>query len=94
MLIYDDDKPFLVEVSGESCWPELIPGKKYLAIQNHRPKVDDFVVFKATSDKKEYLVKKIAEIKGDFLSLASTVSWGPAYTIEVKDVVGKLVKKV
>ena len=36
---------FRVTVSGESCWPELVPSKTYFASCLRRPRVGDYVVF-------------------------------------------------
>ena len=90
--LYDDNEHFLVEVSGESCWPELIPGKKYLATKSRRPKVGDFAVFKKADAPNEYLVKKISMIKKDEITLSGTVSWSAVYSIKTEDMVGKILK--
>ena len=37
---------FRITVSGESCWPELVPGKTYFASRLRRAHVGDYVVFK------------------------------------------------
>ncbi|MBI4094588.1 MAG: hypothetical protein HY435_00125 [Candidatus Liptonbacteria bacterium] len=46
-------------MEGESAWPELIPGKHYLATNLRNPKVGDFVVFRNPLREAQILVKKI-----------------------------------
>ena len=66
---------FLVKIEGESAWPELVPGKSYLATNLLKPKVSDFIVFKDPKNRKETFVKKVKEIKNNFYFVEGTVSW-------------------
>ena len=67
---------FTVKVEGESCWPDLVPGKRYFATSLLRPRVGDFIVFKRPSDLRSFLVKKVKEVRGDSYYVEGTVSWG------------------
>ncbi|HIH42439.1 TPA: hypothetical protein HA246_02225 [Candidatus Woesearchaeota archaeon] len=87
---------FTVKVYGESCWPELIPSKRYLATGLLNPKVGDYIVFKTKYD--EIFVKKVKEIKkgkDDSYLVSGTVSWSDTSKnlgmIKQENVLGKLV---
>jgi phage repressor protein C with HTH and peptisase S24 domain len=66
---------FLVEVEGESAWPELIPGKIYFASKLKRPKVGNFIVFSSPRNKSEIFVKKIKQIRDNFYVVSGNVPW-------------------
>lgn len=66
---------FSVKVEGESCWPQLIPGKEYLATNLLKPKVSDFIVFQNPKNQREIFVKRVAEIKNNSYCVEGTVSW-------------------
>ena len=66
---------FSVKIEGESAWPELIPGKRYLATNLLKPKIGDFIVFQNPKNRKEMFVKKVSEVKNDSYFVEGTVSW-------------------
>jgi phage repressor protein C with HTH and peptisase S24 domain len=66
---------FLVKVEGESGWPELIPGKLYLATNLIKPRVDDFIVFQNPDNQKEFFIKKIKEIKDNSYFVEGILPW-------------------
>jgi hypothetical protein len=63
---------FLVKIDGLSCWPYLMPGRKYLATSVLAPKVGDFVVFRA-KDEDRFLVKKVMAKEEKGYRVASTL---------------------
>ena len=85
---------FVVRVEGESCWPELIPGKRYLGSGWLSPRVGDFAIFENPKNQNEIFVKKVTAVKGDQYRVASTVSWGSSSTgfglMSTRDIIGKL----
>ncbi len=66
---------FLVKVEGESGWPTLVSGKRYLATNLILPQQGDFLVFRNQHDCEVY-VKQIAEVRRNGYMMESTVSWG------------------
>ena len=54
---------FRVQVTGESCWPELVPSKSYLATNLLRPKIGDYIVF--TNKYGEVFVKRVKYVNTD-----------------------------
>jgi len=70
---------FLVTISGESMWPELISGKTYCAYAYKKPRIHDAIVF-IHPHKKISMVKKITEITSSGYKVLSTVSWGNSST--------------
>ncbi len=66
---------FVVKVEGESAFPELIPGRYYLASSLKRPQVGRFVVFSNPLNHGQILVKKVQRFEGDSLCVQGTVSW-------------------
>lgn len=90
---------FIVRVTGESCWPELVPSKRYLATNLIKPRIGDYVVFKTKHD--EIFVKKIMEIREDSVKkgnysyfVSGNVSWGESSRefgmVEKNNVIGKI----
>ena len=66
---------FLVKVEGGSLWPELIPGKRYLATSILKVNADDYVVFKNPNNQQEIFVKKVKRIFDDSYEVGGTVPW-------------------
>ncbi|MBI4086259.1 MAG: S26 family signal peptidase [Candidatus Liptonbacteria bacterium] len=66
---------FLVKVEGESLWPELIPGKRYLATSLFKPNAGDYVIFKNPKNRKEIFVKKVKKIIADSYEVSGIVPW-------------------
>ena len=64
---------FSVKIEGESCWPHLIPGKKYLATNLLKAKIGNFIVFRNPKNQKEIFVKKVKEIKRNSYFVEGTV---------------------
>ncbi len=83
---------FTVKVYGESCWPELVPGRKYLATSLIKPKIGDYVVFMTKHG--EIFVKKVTEIKNNSYFVEGRVSWSESSKnlglINRENVIGKL----
>lgn len=77
-----------MEVEGESAFPELIPGRYYLASSLKRPRVGRFVVFPNPLSRGQILVKKVESLEDDFLRVRGTVSWGSS-----SDNFGKIFRK-
>ena len=66
---------FLVKVEGESLWPELVPGKRYLATSVLKPRAGDYLIFKNPKNLQEIFVKKIKNILDDSYEVSGTVPW-------------------
>lgn len=66
---------FWVKVNGESCWPILIPGRKYLATNLLSPRLGSFIVFKNPKNKDEIFVKRITRIFDRGYAVDGLVSW-------------------
>jgi phage repressor protein C with HTH and peptisase S24 domain len=66
---------FLAKVSGESAWPVLVPGKRYLATALLNPKKGDFIIFRNPKVNSEVYVKKVEEIKDGAYRVNGLVSW-------------------
>ena len=67
---------FVVKVEGESAFPELIPGRKYLATSLKRPKIGRFIVFKNPRNEAQIMVKKVTDSHPEGFSVSGVVSWG------------------
>lgn len=67
---------FRVRVSGESCWPVLVPGKSYWASALAPVREGDFIVFRNPADRDRVFIKKILEVRGGGYRVGSSVSWG------------------
>ncbi len=66
---------FLVKVDGESLWPELVPGKHYLATSLLKPTVGDYIVFKNPNDVRAIFVKKINAVRDGLYEVVGTIPW-------------------
>jgi len=64
-----------VKIEGESLWPELIPGKSYLASSLLKPKTGDYVVFKNPKNPGEVFVKKVKKIIDGSYEVNGTIPW-------------------
>lgn len=80
---------FHVRVSGESMWPEFIPGKVYWASSLIRPKVGRVIIFRPDNSS-GYILKRIAKINGDVIYASGIVTWSKSYTINQRQVIGVL----
>ena len=86
---------FLVKVEGESCWPELVSGRRYLASPLLPIRVGKFVVFKNPADPDQILVKKVLNISDDgTVELGGTVSWSSRHIVPKSAVLGCMVWKL
>ncbi len=65
-----------VRVEGESMWPHLTPGKRYLVSGLLAPRVGDFAVFRNPQDPARVFVKRVAGTENGFYRMESAVSWG------------------
>ena len=66
---------FFVKVEGESLWPELVPGKRYLATSLGKPGAGDYLVFKNPNDVREIFVKEVMRVSKDSYEVAGTIPW-------------------
>lgn len=66
---------FIVRVEGESMWPWLVSGERYLASGWIRPRVGDFAVFRHPADRNKLLVKRVERIETDGFFMDGIVSW-------------------
>ncbi|MBI3442722.1 MAG: hypothetical protein HY007_03060 [Candidatus Sungbacteria bacterium] len=86
---------FRVRVSGESCWPALVPGKTYWASTFRKIRKGDFVVFRNPIDRKEIFVKKIFRVQEKGYKVVSLISWGESSKdfgiVSKKNVLGKVI---
>ena len=69
---------FFVRVEGESLWPMLVPGRRYLASSCGVLRVGDFAVFENPKNREEIFVKRVAARHKDEYIMESAVSWGTA----------------
>lgn len=67
---------FLVRVEGESLWPALIPGRRYLASGFGVLRTGDLAVFRNPKNEREVFVKRVARESEDGYIMESAVSWG------------------
>ena len=67
---------FVVRVEGESLWPVLVPGRRYLASRWGVLRIGDFAVFRNPKEKQEIFVKRVAGTGPGGYIMESTVSWG------------------
>ena len=88
---------FLVKVEGESAWPDLTPGKSYIATSIAAPKLNDFVIFKNPANLREYYVKKVIRKYKDNYFVAGNISGANSSRefglIDQKLILGKIIKK-
>lgn len=87
---------FRVRVSGESCWPVLVPGRSYWASRLGRVRKGDFVVFTNPADYGQIFVKKILGMQKAAYEVGSTVSWGLSSkdfgVVDKRHILGKVVR--
>jgi len=88
---------FTVQVSGESMWPDLVPGKRYIASSFFKPRIGHYLIFKNPKRPKEILVKKVVKIHPTYYEVAGTIPWAPS-TDEIgpvpkRNVLGKIIFK-
>ncbi len=81
---------FWVTVRGESMWPELSSGKRYLASGWVHPQKGDTVVCRRPEMHGTPIVKRVVRREGSRLYLESAVSWGGSYSVGTEDVIGTL----
>lgn len=75
---------FRVRVSGESCWPDLVPGKTYFASRLRTPHIGDYVVFPDPTfggSTSSCWVKKIKYVDGNIFHVGGTVSWASSCAV-------------
>jgi len=65
---------FLVKVEGESMWPHLVPGKRYLASSFIKPKEGSAIVFYHARTG-NILVKRVQRGDNNRYRVQGTVSW-------------------
>ena len=79
-----------MRVSGESMWPTLIPGRRYLATSLLGPRCGRIVVC-TNPNEPGLLVKKIETIAGDKLHIGGLVPWSDSYDVKLDAVYGVIV---
>lgn len=83
---------FRVRVTGESCWPMLMPGKSYWASALLLVHSGDFIVFK---NRGRVLVKRVRALRKNGYEAESLISWGSSSgdigIVEKKDVLGRII---
>lgn len=84
------DDRFEVLVTGESMWPVLIPGKRYIARRDQEPAVGDIVVAINPNDAANTIVKRLTVINGDKYQLVGTVSWSSTFAVTRQQILGVL----
>jgi signal peptidase I len=81
---------FLVNVQGESMWPNLVAGRRYLATSLLEPKRGDVIVFREES---EVMVKRVIEAKEGNYVAGGTVPWSSTHIVPHSAVIGTLLRK-
>lgn len=66
---------FVVRVEGESGWPHLVAGKRYLASGLLVPRVGDWAVFKNPREPERIFVKRVKAMRGREYIMEGAVSW-------------------
>ena len=88
---------FRVAVSGESCWPVLVPGGSYWASALLPVRTGDFMIFYNSGSHCEVFIKRVREVRTDGYKVESLISWGlPSEDIKIvdkKEVLGRLIGK-
>jgi hypothetical protein len=94
MLSFLQKVLFRVRITGESCWPNLVPNKRYWASCLPRVQKGDFILFANPKEPSEIFVKQVQKITPTGYAVASTVSWGSSSLdfgiISPKTVLGKI----
>lgn len=83
---------FWAKPKGESMWPELVSGKRYLATSFLKPKQGSYVVARAPEGG-PIIIKKVFGQDGDRITIGSTVSWGSTWAVKKDAIIGVLLKK-
>ena len=81
---------FRVRISGESLWPDLVPGRTYWATSLGAPKTGDYAVFKGPAGAPEFVVKKVEGIENGVYDLRGTVSRSASYKVPKSHILGRL----
>lgn len=76
LLTKFSDALFIVRVKGESLWPALVPGRRYLASGLIRPRAGSYAVFRDPRDSDRVLVKRVKACEDGAYIMTSAVSWG------------------
>ena len=63
-------------MEGESLWPVLVAGRRYLASRWGVLRIGDWAVFRNPKEKQEIFVKRVAGTGRGGYIMESTVSWG------------------
>lgn len=66
---------FIVRVSGESGWPVLVPGKRYLASGLSVPRAGDWAVFCDPRYRQRTLIKRVSRVVDSGYIMEGMVSW-------------------
>ncbi len=79
---------FQVVVTGESLWPDLVPGKRYVARRDVEPQLGDIVVATNLNDPSQAIVKRVSAINDGLYTLSGTVSWSATFTVARPQIIG------
>lgn len=100
-MIHKDSKPikrlvknffkllFLVKIEGLSLFPNLVPGRLYLASKLSKIKKNDYVIFLY---KNKILVKRVLSIEG--VNILLTDNLNKKFMITSEEVIGKILLRV
>ena len=66
---------FVVRVEGESAWPHLVSGKRYLASGLVVPRKGDWAVFRNPRNNEQIFVKRIEKVERSGYIVGGAVSW-------------------
>ncbi len=81
---------FRVKISGESLWPELIPGRTYWATSIFTPKVGDYAVFRNPAEPEKIIVKKVKDIQSGIFDLRGTIARSASYKVPKSNILGRI----
>ncbi len=88
------NETFEILVTGESMWPELVPGQRYTARRDVEPKLGDIVVAQHPTDSSQTIVKRVAsiipssDIRPLTFRLSGTVSWSSTFKVSRPQILG------
>jgi len=94
-----NDTTFEIIVTGESMWPVLVPGKRYMARRDVEPCVGDIVVARNPKHPSETIVKHISRIAivsiydlpTTTYELIGTVSWSSTFIVDRASILGVVI---
>ena len=86
---------FIVYIEGESGWPYLVPGKRYLASRLVVPRVGGWAVIRNPKNTEQIFVKRVAGLEEGGYIMEGAVSWAASSSdfgpVPRRLIVGKLI---